>query len=752
MQFSFEQKMKLEKAENGFEMLLGEIPNATSLPQHHYQQQDNHGHGYSAGKAIGDDPSCYRHVSLWSKGSTSSSLSQDGQSHLRGGFPVYKTHYPNGFRFSMDPEMPDSPVRNKIDGSLINAFGVYEKFGGISIRDEEEDAVKLSRQLPLEQSGNPYGFWYDEHHSVGSNYGNVVMKGPFEDCRNGFSNGYGDCRNGFSNGYGGFQDSGLPSSAILDEEKRLLMLGLQKYHTGNLSVPHVSSHRLNPPSLHLANPIDFRNVQWKQAMEQYLSEEALYNLQLHPEASLGSNCNYGGIQVLNTANVMNRASITDTCFCSQRNGSNSNGDYKPPYSSQMFNGSAAATPNGRAPQSPPSTCDAPSVEAFSCEDSLIIQGKGLNFVRNDGYNRLREHRRSSCNAPGRGNSSKKDLELAEYGHGPRMNYPSLVPSKYNSLQEIKGCIYCLAKDQQGCRFLQQKFDEGTPKDVQMIFSEIIGHVVELMMNSFGNYLIQKLLDVCTEEQRMQVLLVATAEPGQLVKISLNIHGTRVVQKLIETLKTREQIYLVVLALEPGFLHLSQDLNGNHVILSCLRSLSNEDNKFIFNSAAKYCEDIATHRYGCCFLQRCIDHSTGEDRENLVAEISSNGLLLAQDAFGNYVIQHILELRIPLAIRRLISQFEGNYVNLSTQKFSSNVVEKCLIVFGEESRSRIIHELLASSRFEQLLQDQFANYVIKSALIVSKGHLHASLVKAIQPFAAILRTSPYCKRIFSHVPC
>lgn len=55
-------------------------------------------------------------------------------------------------------------------------------------------------------------------------------------------------------------------------------------------------------------------------------------------------------------------------------------------------------------------------------------------------------------------------------------------------------------------------------------------------------------------------------------------STRVVQKLIETLKTRQQISLVVSALEPGFLSLIKDLNGNHVVQHCLQCLSNEDNK------------------------------------------------------------------------------------------------------------------------------------------------------------------------------
>lgn len=61
-------------------------------------------------------------------------------------------------------------------------------------------------------------------------------------------------------------------------------------------------------------------------------------------------------------------------------------------------------------------------------------------------------------------------------------------------------------------------------------------------------------------------------------------STRVVQKLIETLKTSLEISLVISALEPGFLALVKDLNGNHVVQRCLQCLSIENNKvksFIF---------------------------------------------------------------------------------------------------------------------------------------------------------------------------
>lgn len=58
----------------------------------------------------------------------------------------------------------------------------------------------------------------------------------------------------------------------------------------------------------------------------------------------------------------------------------------------------------------------------------------------------------------------------------------------------------------------------------MIFNEIIDHVVELMVNPFGNYLVQKLVEVCSEEQRMQIVLMLIEDPRKLVNICLNSHG------------------------------------------------------------------------------------------------------------------------------------------------------------------------------------------------------------------------------------
>lgn len=56
-------------------------------------------------------------------------------------------------------------------------------------------------------------------------------------------------------------------------------------------------------------------------------------------------------------------------------------------------------------------------------------------------------------------------------------------------------------------------------------------------------------------------------------------------------------------------------------------------QFIFDGAVMYCVDIATHRHGCCVLQKCIREFTGEHQEKLVAVVAANGFKLAQDPYG-----------------------------------------------------------------------------------------------------------------------
>ncbi|KAK2461726.1 hypothetical protein APHAL10511_006189 [Amanita phalloides] len=311
------------------------------------------------------------------------------------------------------------------------------------------------------------------------------------------------------------------------------------------------------------------------------------------------------------------------------------------------------------------------------------------------------------------------------------------------LEDLQGEIPSLCRDQHGCRYLQKKLEEGVAEHRDMIFRETFSHFAELMTDPFGNYLCQKLLEYCTDEQRN---LICESVAQDLVSISLNMHGTRAVQKMIDFLSTRRQIRSIIVALSLHVVVLIKDLNGNHVIQKCLNKLAPEDNQFIYNAVAANCVEVATHRHGCCVLQRCIDHASDHQRIQLVNEITYNALTLVQDPYGNYVVQYILDLNDNRFSDAIIRQFFGNVCALSVQKFSSNVIEKCVRVAEQNTRKLLIDEFLNRTRLEKLLRDSYGNYCVQTALDYAEPGQRALLVEGIRPVLPLIRNTPYGKRI------
>ncbi|KAJ1818339.1 hypothetical protein LPJ60_004378 [Coemansia sp. RSA 2675] len=313
-----------------------------------------------------------------------------------------------------------------------------------------------------------------------------------------------------------------------------------------------------------------------------------------------------------------------------------------------------------------------------------------------------------------------------------------------TLEELRGTIFDVCKDQYGCRFLQKKLEEGLEDHVELILCEVLPHSSALMIDPFGNYLCQKLLEHCNDRQRTQI--IAGVSPD-LVSISLNMHGTRAVQKIIELLSTQEQIDLVISALRGGVVMLIRDLNGNHVIQKCLSRLSSKNNQFIYDSVAGSCCDVATHRHGCCVFQRCIDFAAESQKSQLVDVIISQALQLVQDPFGNYVVQYVLDLNVAAFSEPLIRKFVDHICGLSVQKFSSNVMEKCIRIASSATRKMLVAPLLQREKLDMLMRDSYGNYVVQTALDFADQYQRLDIIEAILPLLPLIRHTPYGKRIY-----
>jgi len=308
------------------------------------------------------------------------------------------------------------------------------------------------------------------------------------------------------------------------------------------------------------------------------------------------------------------------------------------------------------------------------------------------------------------------------------------------IKSIRGKVATLAKDQQGCRVLQHMLENHDDKVFEVIWGECYKHIQQLMIDPFGNYLIQKLLEQTSDQQRLSILQRVRTN---IVSISLNIHGTRVIQKLLEHMTLSEEKTIVRTALINDVVALSKDLNGNHCVQRCLHFMTNAENQFIYEAIASNITTVSTHKHGCCVVQRCIDYSSQHQRLLLEKKIVKHSLQLVQDPFANYVVQYVLNKKNVNAIAR---RLEGNFSILAVQKFSSNVVEKCLELSDRENVAMIVDELLDPERLPRHVQDPYANYVIQKALNVLDQKSFDRAIAILKPFVRGLKATTFGKRI------
>lgn len=146
-------------------------------------------------------------------------------------------------------------------------------------------------------------------------------------------------------------------------------------------------------------------------------------------------------------------------------------------------------------------------------------------------------------------------------------------------------------------------------------------------------------------------------------------------------------------LDKDILQLSTHVNGNHVIQSFLNAFRSSEQpadpdikgaeirsvytQFIFDACMKHCQEIGTHKHGCCVMQRCLEKGSRAQKMALADVIIKHLSALIEDPFGNYLVQNVLKLENTEKSDMIFRVIAKDFVRLSQLKFSSNVIEKCL---------------------------------------------------------------------------
>ncbi|CAD7969285.1 unnamed protein product [Amoebophrya sp. A120] len=178
------------------------------------------------------------------------------------------------------------------------------------------------------------------------------------------------------------------------------------------------------------------------------------------------------------------------------------------------------------------------------------------------------------------------------------------------------------------------------------------------------------------------------------------------------------------------LTLSQCAHGSHVIRKLLSSWLPEEASFLFPLMRANLNAIACSKYGTVVLQRLVDALVAEDMiEALLIEMIGHAATLAQDPFGNYLLQYVMSSKhlykfqdrdvfIQAVLNAL--QEEVSLETLCCQKFASNVIEHALCTAGDRVRELFYEEGCTYDFLNRVIRDRFGNYIVQRVLELSNN--------------------------------
>ena len=86
--------------------------------------------------------------------------------------------------------------------------------------------------------------------------------------------------------------------------------------------------------------------------------------------------------------------------------------------------------------------------------------------------------------------------------------------------------------------------------------------------------------------------------------------------------------------------------------------------------------------------------------------------------------------------------------LATQKFSSNVIEKCLQQNSRPIQQMMIQEISQPGNIIRMINDQYANYVVQRALTLAEPPLLSKMINEIKLKSYELKKTQFGKRIYA----
>ncbi|OCK80275.1 ARM repeat-containing protein [Lepidopterella palustris CBS 459.81] len=333
-----------------------------------------------------------------------------------------------------------------------------------------------------------------------------------------------------------------------------------------------------------------------------------------------------------------------------------------------------------------------------------------------------------------------------------MNYRRLLDRNMNcNWKYIVEKIVC-SNDQQASIFLQQKLKVGTTEQKYEIVQAIIDQAYPLMVNRFGNFLVQRCFEHGTPEQ---VIAIANAIRGNTLTLSMDAFGCHVIQKAFDAVPEEYKAIMVHELLR----RIPETVIHRYAchVWQKLFELRWSDSppqimKYVNEALRGMWHEVALGETGSLVVQNIFENCLEEDKRPCINEVLASIDVISHGQFGNWCIQHICEHGAPADRSRAIDHILRFATEYSMDQYASKVIEKCLKIGGNEFLDRYL-ERVCEGRSDRprmplidIAGDQFGNYLVQY-ILTHCGTQHREIVAThVRKHMVSLRGSKYGSRV------
>ncbi|KAJ1302852.1 hypothetical protein OPQ81_003154 [Rhizoctonia solani] len=249
-------------------------------------------------------------------------------------------------------------------------------------------------------------------------------------------------------------------------------------------------------------------------------------------------------------------------------------------------------------------------------------------------------------------------------------------------------------DQQASIFLQQKLKAASSEEARKpIVNAIVEHGIDMMMNRFGNWAVQRCLEPpCTSRERERM---AEVMRGRVIELATNCYGTHVVQKALEC---TEPIRMMVVSemLQGDLAATLMNKHASHVWTKIMELSWSHPAPPIFDYVNKAMQgrwaDLARHETGSLIVQHAFENLEDSDKADCVREVLDSIGLLAIDQWGSWVVQHLLENGTENDRTQAVNALVQHIPTLALDPQGIKVIEKAIKSGGPSAVENVARRL------------------------------------------------------------